>query len=88
MSERIEGSMRATNLAYKRRFPEQEVREYADAYFRKGFDLVILGHFHLEKDLDSIGPGGGRILVLPEWKESRRYLRISTGGRVEFLDSG
>jgi UDP-2,3-diacylglucosamine hydrolase len=88
LAERLESRMRRSNLAYKQSFPEAEVREYAAARFREGDDLVVLGHFHLEKDLCETGPGRGRILVLPEWKGSRRCLRLRADGQVGFVRAG
>jgi UDP-2,3-diacylglucosamine hydrolase len=84
LAERIESRFRRTNQDYKIAFPEQEVRAYAGAMFREGVDLVVLGHFHIEKDLQASTAGTGRILVLPEWKGSRRCLRIGKGGEVLF----
>ena len=71
--------------AVKREFPEAMVRGYAAARFRAGHDIVVLGHFHIEKDL--AGEAGGRILVLPEWKGSRRHLEIDPSVTVAFVDS-
>lgn len=82
--EQLEQRMRSTNLDFKRRFPEDEVRRYAAPYLAQGHDAVVLGHFHVEKEL--LAPGG-RILVLPEWKESRRHLVVEPGGRLAFVDS-
>ena len=80
--------MRRTNLAYKQEFPEDQVRVYAEARFREGHDVVVLGHFHIEKDLSSGANGGaGRILVLPEWRESRRHVVARNDGTVEFVSS-
>jgi UDP-2,3-diacylglucosamine hydrolase len=87
LAERLEGTMRRSNLAYKQAFPERQVREYARSRFREGGDLVVLGHFHVEKDLPVDGPEGGRILVLPEWKENRLCLRIGDDGRYRFEPS-
>lgn len=81
----LEGRMRRTNVAFKRTFPEAAVREYTAQYFRAGYDAVVLGHFHIEKELDS--GTGGRILVLPEWKGSRRHLEAPPGGELRFVDS-
>ncbi len=88
LAESLERRMRGTNLAHKREFPEALVRSYAAPYFRAGHDIVVLGHFHLERDLPG-GPGvpSGRILVLPEWKGSRRHLEIGQDGSVAFIDS-
>ena len=87
LADRLEGRMRSSNMAYKGEFPEAAVQAYAAESFREGFDLVVLGHFHLEKDLQAGGPQG-RILVLPEWKTSRRCLRVGADGRAGFEATG
>jgi UDP-2,3-diacylglucosamine hydrolase len=88
MAESLEKRMRRTNLAYKQEFPEAQVRAYAESRFREGHDVVVLGHFHVEKDLTADGDGvSRRILVLPEWRESRRHLVARRDGTVEFVDS-
>lgn len=82
LAERLERRMRRTNLGMKREFPERTVREYARPYLESGFDEVVLGHFHVEKDLDE---RGGRILVLADWKSGRRVLRVGADGKAEFV---
>jgi UDP-2,3-diacylglucosamine hydrolase len=89
---RIAGSaerkMRGGNLGYKRTFPEAAVRRYAAERLRSGHDAVVLGHFHVEKDLEALPPSPpGRILVLPEWQGSRRHLRVGAAGDIAFVDS-
>jgi len=84
----LERRMRGSNPEFKRAFPEREVRAYAAGYLAQGHDAVVLGHFHLERDLAAVPPSPpGRIFVLPEWKESRRHLRVGSDGRMEFVDS-
>ncbi len=88
LAESVEARLRSSNLNFKRRFPEETVREYAAGFLSAGHDIVVLGHFHVERDLSAEGPGpDGRILVLPEWRSSRRHLRMSEDGRVEFVNS-
>ncbi len=87
MAERAERRFRQTNREYKSGFPEEAVRAYAGRRFGEGFDLVVLGHFHLEKDLNAGPEGRGRILVLPEWKGSRRILRIRKEGETLFQNT-
>lgn len=88
LAEFLEARLRSTNLQFKRMFPEQMVRSYAASFLEAGHDIVVLGHFHVEKDLESHPPGPpGRILVLPDWKSGRRYLRIAASGEVAFVDS-
>lgn len=83
-----ERRLRGANLGFKGAFPEAVVRAYAAPLLADGHDAVVLGHFHVERDL-AVGAGGrtGRILVLPEWRDSRRHLRARPLGEVEFVDS-
>lgn len=89
LADSLERRFRSTNLSYKRRFPEAEVREYASRQLARGHDAVVLGHFHVEREIVLAPPGPeGRILVLPEWKGSRRHLEVDEDGRAVFVDSG
>ena len=85
-AERLERRMRRSNLTFKAEFPEAAVRAYAAPWLRDGHDAVVLGHFHVEKDLVASDPTG-RILVLPEWKGSRRHLEVGRDGSIAFVDS-
>jgi len=88
LADSLEGRMRSTNLEFKREFPEGLAREYASGFLDAGNDAVVLGHFHVERDLDCPRDGRhGRILVLPEWKGSRRHLEVSARGEIRFVDS-
>ncbi len=84
LAEDLESRMRSTNLEHKAAFPADAVRAYARPLLDGGHDAVVLGHFHVEKDLPC---GDGRVLVLPEWKGSRRHLRVSAGGEIAFVAS-
>jgi len=79
LAERIERRMRSTNTGMKRAFPEDQVRAYSREYLRDGVDAVVLGHFHDEHELSL---DGGRVLVVPAWKESRRHLRVDGSGVI------
>jgi UDP-2,3-diacylglucosamine hydrolase len=78
--DRLEASMRASNARFKAAFPEEVVRRYAQGFLARGHDAVVLGHFHVEREID------GRVFVLPEWKASRRYLRVGPDGNMAFVD--
>jgi len=80
----MERSMRSTNLDMKRAFPEALIRAYAERHVADGSDAVVLGHFHLEREL---GVGRARVFVLPEWKGTRRHLRVDAQGRMAFEDA-
>jgi len=84
----LEQRLRGANLAFKGSFPEETVRAYAAPWIACGHDAVVLGHFHTERDI-RVEAGGrtGRVLVLPEWRESRRHLRATPAGEIEFVDS-
>jgi UDP-2,3-diacylglucosamine hydrolase len=84
LAEATERRMRSTNLDYKREFPEEEVLTYSAKFLEAGHDLVVMGHFHQEHDLH-IGKKG-RVIVLPEWKGSRRHLEVSSAGELFFVD--
>jgi UDP-2,3-diacylglucosamine hydrolase len=84
IAESIETRMRATNAEMKREFPEALVRSYAEAHLRAPGSAVVLGHFHIEKELRAGPDGTGRIFVLPEWKGTRRHLRVTAGGEMRF----
>jgi len=83
--EGLEDRLRRANLEFKQEFPESRVRSYAARFLARGNDAVVLGHFHVEKDLEARPPSApGRILVLPEWKGGRRYLRMTSDGVMQF----
>lgn len=82
----LERRMRASNVRFKREVPERDIQAYAARYFREGQDLVILGHFHVERVLPAIPPDTGTAIVLPEWKGSRRHLRVDGAGAYRFVD--
>lgn len=89
LAEDLEARMRATNVQYKRAFPEDEVRAYAARFLAAGHDAVVLGHFHEEHRLEARPPSApGTIFVLPEWKGSRRHLRAAPDGSLAFVSSG
>lgn len=82
----VERRLRTTNLAYKRRFPAEHVEAHAARLFETtGARFLVLGHFHEERRLAA---GGGEVLVLPDWKRSRRHLEWRPGvARMEFVPS-
>lgn len=87
IAESVERRMRATNVEMKSEFPEALIRDYAAPHLKGAGSAVVLGHFHVERELRA-GPGGeGRVFVLPEWKGSRRHLRVTSTGMMQFEDS-
>jgi len=87
IAESVEKKLRATNVDNKREFPEAVVRAYAARHVARFGGDVVLGHFHVEKEL-RVGPAReGRVFVVPEWKGSRRHLRVTSAGDARFEDA-
>jgi UDP-2,3-diacylglucosamine hydrolase len=88
LAESLERRLRSSNVEFKGVFPERAVRAYAATMLGPSDDALVLGHFHVEREL-APGPSGprGSIFVLPEWKSSRRHLRVRSTGEIEFIDS-
>jgi UDP-2,3-diacylglucosamine hydrolase len=84
IAESVERRMRGTNVDMKREFPETEIRDYAAPHLNTPGAAVVLGHFHVERELRAGPVGDERIYVLPEWKGSRRHLRVAAGGEIRF----
>jgi len=87
IAESVERKMRATNVEMKREFPEALVKDYASRHLQHASSAVVLGHFHVERELRAGPADEGRIFVLPEWKGSRRHLRVTSTGTMGFEDS-
>ncbi len=85
----LERRLRTTNRAMKRYFPDAQCVRYAAPLVARGVDLVVLGHFHAEREIP-VEAGGrrGRVLCLPDWKSSRRYLRVECDGHWAVVPFG
>jgi UDP-2,3-diacylglucosamine hydrolase len=84
LAESLERRLRTSNPDFKRSFPETVVRAYAARLLGPRDDALVLGHFHVERDLET---PHGRVLVLPDWKSTRRHLRVAPDGEIGFVDS-
>lgn len=87
IAESIERKLRETNVVMKRDFPEDLIRDYASRHLEAAGSTVVLGHFHVERELRAGPAGEGRVFVLPEWKGSRRHLRVTSTGTMRFENS-
>jgi UDP-2,3-diacylglucosamine hydrolase len=83
----LESRLRGTNVRYKSSFPQETFEAYGRRLVASGVDRVLLGHIHIEKTLE-IEAGGrrGRLIVLPDWRSSHRYLRFGADGSEGFVD--
>lgn len=89
LAERLEERLRGTNTRHKSYFPEASARTYVESARREGCDLLLLGHFHEEHELevpaDGAVPGSARLIVLPDWRSSHRFVTVGADGvcRIE-----
>lgn len=80
----IERCLRSSNLEHKRSFPEQAVRDYGAARLGRGFDAIVLGHFHREH---LVKTESGNLYVLGAWGPRYRYLELGRDGLLRFKDA-
>lgn len=83
----LEGRLRGTNVRHKSYFPQEACETLGRRLIAKGFDRILIGHIHVEKviELESAGRAG-RLISLPDWRSSHRYLRYSPRGDELFVD--
>ena len=73
----IERKLRATNLKYKTLYPEELCRNFYTTHFRLGMDIVIVGHFHCEKEVSMTVENRNVLFYnLPGWEQGFRFLVI------------
>ncbi|MDH3627630.1 MAG: UDP-2,3-diacylglucosamine diphosphatase [Acidobacteriota bacterium] len=84
-SDAMERRLRKSNRRFKGTLPEELLLGIAADRWDAGDTDVVLGHFHVERRFEVAGRG--RLWVLPEWKGSRRHLRLTADGEMGFVDS-
>lgn len=73
----LEARMKPTNLKYKIQYPEKYCKQFYEDRFQKGMDIVIVGHFHEEREVISTRNGKSVLFYnLPGWESGFRYLVI------------
>ena len=74
---KLEQKLKKTNMSFRTNYPEEESQRFSREEFRKGADLVIIGHFHQPKLIASEFEGKTRFFCsLPGWEEGFQYLII------------
>lgn len=82
----LERSLKNTNHRNRKRFPMKHCSEFADRAFRRGIDVIILGHFHEERVIRYSRDGQEKMLcVLPAWCDGGGYLRFRGMSEGEFI---
>ncbi|RMG60714.1 MAG: UDP-2,3-diacylglucosamine diphosphatase [Deltaproteobacteria bacterium] len=86
LAEKLERSLKMTNIQFRNSFPENEARSYSQRAFNRGIDMVVVGHFHREKIIRFVEGGKTRHFVcVPAWLDGRRYFYAGENGSFGFL---
>lgn len=84
----LEKKLRATNMKNKSRYPEEFSRIFYEAQFTEGADVVVVGHFHEQRELQVTTDRGNMLFYnLPGWESGFRYLVIpQTNEKPYFME--
>ncbi|HSE43355.1 MAG TPA: UDP-2,3-diacylglucosamine diphosphatase, partial [Acidobacteriota bacterium] len=75
LTTRLEKGLKNTNQAYRVRYPEEHCKVFREAAFAKGADIVIVGHFHEQKELkEELNSRPVLFYNLPGWESGFKYL--------------
>ncbi len=79
---KTEARLHRSNFKHKKTLPVEMIRAFASARFRKGIDVVLLGHFHRPwaEDLE-----GGHVEVLPAFVEEKRWMEVGDDGSIRLV---
>ncbi|MDX1643061.1 MAG: UDP-2,3-diacylglucosamine diphosphatase [Thermoanaerobaculia bacterium] len=71
---RTEASLARTNFEYRQQIPQEAIRRFAESELERGFDEILLGHYHAAR---TWRVDGGTVRILDAWFDSHR---------IEWLD--
>lgn len=79
---KVEARLYRSNFKHKTRLPVEMIRKFAARRFRKGIDVLLLGHFHRSwtESVDS-----GRVEILPAFVEERKWMEIDDRGETSLV---
>ncbi len=72
-----------TNFKHKSRLPDAELLAEGRRARRAGYDVLLVGHFHVERLLEA---PDGATHVLPAWLEERKHAEIDPSGRLRVVE--
>jgi len=82
----LEKRMKSTNVKYKSYYPEAHCKQFYEAQFADGNDLVVVGHFHEEREVHTKrGEKSMLFYNLPGWENGFRYLSIPQNNSSPFF---
>jgi UDP-2,3-diacylglucosamine hydrolase len=79
---KTEARLYKSNFKHKQRLPVEMIRRFADKRFRRGYDVLLLGHFH--KSWTEEMPRG-RVEILPAFVDERKWLEIDERGTTTLV---
>lgn len=82
LARRLEASLAETNRAYKNYEPADELETWAEGLARRGVDLAVLGHFHVNR---VVGAAGVTVRFVPQFREDGLHLRLDAAGRATLM---
>ncbi len=81
----LEKTLKKTNIQFRSNFPENDSREFSMRAFSRGFDMVVVGHFHRERIIRFVERDRSRhFICVPAWLDDRRYFYIAGDGSFGF----
>jgi UDP-2,3-diacylglucosamine hydrolase len=81
----LEQKFRETNQRNKATFPIETCKNYSEELWKRGNDVIVLGHFHEERHVEfSAGGEKKDFYLLPAWKDTYKYLWIDGKGNIAF----
>ena len=83
---RVERAMRGGGARYRTQLPEAHLAAYARGLAARGFGGGVLGHFHVEQQrvVDAADGSPFELIVMPDWRSTRRSLRLAPGAPPRF----
>lgn len=78
-----EAKLYQTNFKHKKVLPEEQLMEEGRRARRAGYDVVLIGHFHVERHFET---ADGIARVLPAWLEERKHAEISEDGTLSIVE--
>ncbi len=86
MALRLEKDMRRTNQKHKMFYPVQSAERFLQRLAESGVDLIVIGHFHVEKMVQMQSRNRNVLFYnLPGWEQGFRYLVIPPGNATPYF---
>jgi UDP-2,3-diacylglucosamine pyrophosphatase LpxH len=79
---KTEARLYKSNFKHKQRLPVEMIRQFAKRRFRRGYDVLLLGHFH--KSWTEEMPDG-RVEILPAFVDERKWMEIADDGSTSLV---